>query len=187
MKKEFESKLQSGEEILFYEVVEVNKSSKQIGRSLLLFVILILFWWLFIAEIKNVMVLDFKFLLILVALCALTIAFIYGIIYNLFFKAKKKNNEYFVTNKRIALYNSKHGFIEKNIAEIEHIGIVREKNNYGDIIFNFYGDSLINQLKNSLCFESVQNPRKVVELIFSLNDKIHIYDDVPTVFGKKIK
>ena len=62
----------------------------------------------------------------------LTICLIYGLIYNTFIKYKNKNNEYFVTNKRIAIYNSKSGFRIENICDIEHIGIVREKNNYGE-------------------------------------------------------
>ncbi len=185
MKNEFINKLEENEKILFYGVSDVSKTNKQYGRFLLGFVVLLLFWILAIIGIKREEILNFKILIIFLTLSILTICLIYGLVYNIFLKYKKKNNEYFVTNKRIVLYNKK-GFRIENISNIEHIGIVREKNNYGDIIFNFYANNLIEQMKNGMSFEGVENPRKVVALISDINDGIHIYDDRPIVMGNKL-
>ena len=179
MCNEFINKLEKDEKILFHEFSDISKTSKQYCRFLLGFVVLLLFWILAINGIKNEGILKFKNLVIFVTLCILTICLFYGL------KYKKKNNEYFVTNKRIALYNSKNGLRIENISNIEHIGIAREKNNYGDISFNFYANNLIEQMKNGMSFEGVKNPRGIVATICEINNKIHIYDDRPTVMGKK--
>ncbi len=186
MKNEFINKLEENEKILFYGVSNVSKTSKQYGRFLLGFAVLLLFWILIIIGIKSGEILNFEILIIFLTLGILTICLIYGLVYNIFLKYKKKNNEYFITNKRIALYNSKNGFRIENISDIEHIGIAREKNNYGDISFNFYANNLIEQIKNGMSFEGVENPRKLVALISDINNRIHIYDDRPIVMGKKL-
>ena len=186
MSNEFINKLEKDEKILFHEFSDISKTSKQYCRFLLGFVVLLLFWILAINGIKNEGILKFKILVIFVTLCILTICLFYGLIYNIFLKYKKKNNEYFVTNKRIAIYNVKNGLRIENISDIEHIGIAREKNNYGDISFNFYANNLIEQMKNGMSFEGLKNPREIVATICEINNKIHIYDDRPTVMGKKI-
>ena len=186
MKNEFINKLEENEKILFYGVSDVSKTSKQYGRFLLGFAILLLFWILTIIGIKSEEILNFKILIIFLTLSILTICLIYGLVYNIFLKHKKKNNEYFITNKRIALYNPKNGFRIENISDIEHIGIAREKNNYGDIYFNFSSNNLIEQMKNGMSLEGVENPRKIVALISDINNRIHIYDDRPIVMGKKL-
>ena len=186
MKKELINKLDVDEKILFYGFSDVSKTSKQYCRFLLGFIVLLLFWILTIMGIQSNGILNFKILVIFLTLCILTICLIYGLIYNVFLKYKKKNNEYFVTNKRIALYNSKNGLRIENISNIEHIGIAREKNNYGDLSFNFYANNLIEQIKNGMSFEGVKNPREIVAAICEVNNKIHIYDDRPKVMGKNI-
>ena len=183
---EFINKLEKDEKILFHEFSDISKTSKQYCRFLLGFALLLLFWILAINGIRNEGILKFKILVIFGILCILTICLLYGLIYNLLLKYKKKNNEYFVTNKRIALYNSKNGLRIENISNIEHIGIAREKNNYGDISFSFYANNLIEQMKNGMSFEGVKNPRGIVATICKINNKIHIYDDRPTVMGKKL-
>lgn len=187
MKKEFINKLDVDEQILFHGFSNVSKTNKQYGRFLFGFFVLSLFWMLTIINIKNYSVLSFKILITFITLCILTICLIFGLIYNMFFKYKNKNNEYFVTNKRIALYNLKNGFRIENISNIERIGIFREKNNYGDIFFNFYANNLIDQIKSGMSFEGIENPRDVVTIICGINNNIHIYDDKPVVMGKKIK
>ena len=112
---EFINKLEKDEKILFHEFSDISKTSKQYCRFLLGFVVLLLFWILAINGIRNEEILKFKFLVFFVILCILTICLLYGLIYNLLLKYKKKNNEYFVTNKRIALYNSKNGLRIENI------------------------------------------------------------------------
>lgn len=186
MKNEFINKLDENEEILFYSVSSVDKTSKQYGRLLLGFITLLLFWILIIIGIKSEKILNFEILIVFLTLIILTICLIYGLVYNMFLKYKNKNNEYFITNKRIASYNSKKGLRIENISDIEYIGIVREKNNYGDIIFSFYANNLIEQMKNNMSFEGVENPRKIVDLIRNINNKINIYDDRPRVIGKRI-
>ena len=187
MCNEFINKLEKDEKILFHEFSDISKTSKQYCRFSLGFVVLLLFWILAINGVKNEGILKFKNLVIFVTLCILTIYLFYVLIYNVFLKYKKKNNEYFVTNKRIALYNPKNGLRIENISNIEHIGIVREKNNSGDISFNFYANNLIEQMKNGMSFEGVKNPRGIVTTICEINNKIHIYDDRPTVMGEKFK
>lgn len=187
MKDEFINKLDADERILFYGSSDVSKTSKQYSRFLLGFIVLLLFWILIIMIIQSEGILDFKIFAIFLVLCLLTICLVYGLIYNVFLKYKKQNNEYFVTNKRIALYDSKNGLRFENISDIEHIGITREKGNYGDIFFSFYANNLIEQMKNGMSFEGVKNPRDIVFTICDMNNKIHIYDDIPTINGKKIK
>lgn len=186
MNNEFINKLENDEKILFHEFSDVSKTSKQYGRFLLAFIVLLLFWALTIIGIQSNGILNFKILVIFLTLCILTICLFYGLIYNVFLKYKNKNNEYFVTNKRIAIYNSKNGLRIENISDIEYIGIAREKNNYGDISFNFYANNLIEQMKNGMSFEGIKNPREIVATICDINNKILTYDDRPTVLGKKI-
>ena len=186
MNNEFINKLENDEKILFHEFSDVSKTSKQYGRFLLAFIVLLLFWALTIIGIQNNGILNFKILVIFLTLCILTICLFYGLIYNVFLKYKNKNNEYFDTNKRIAIYNSKNGLRIENISDIEYIGIAREKNNYGDISFNFSSNNLIEQMKNGMSLEGVENPRKIVALISDINNRIHIYDDRPIVMGKKL-
>ena len=186
MKNGFVNKLEKNEEILWYGVSDNSKSNKQYGRFLLFFVILLLFWILIIIGINGKQISIFNIFIFLIILSILTIFLIYGLVYNIFLKHEKKNNEYFTTNKRIAIYNYKSGFRIENIFNIEHIGIVREKNNYGDILFHFCSNNLIDQIKTGMSFDGVENPRKIVELISHINNRVHIYDDRPTLMGKKI-
>ena len=82
MKNEFINKLEENEKILFYGVSDVSKTSKQYGRFLLGFAILLLFWILTIIGIKSEEILNFKILIIFLTLSILTICLIYGLVYN---------------------------------------------------------------------------------------------------------
>lgn len=186
IKEEFINKLDENEQLLFYGFSNVSKTSKQYGRYILGFVVVALFWTLEIIGIKNEGRINFDVVLIIIVLCVLTLGLIYGFVHNVLLKYKSNNNEYFVTNKRIATYSSKSGFKTKKISDIECVQILREKNNYGDIILNFSADSLIQKMKNVMSLEGVENPRKIVELISNINKNIPIYDDRPTIMGKKI-
>ena len=186
MKEQFDKYLQQDEEILFHGFFDVSKTSKQYGRLILAFSVMSLFWVITIIGIKSDGLIDFAFLIILIVLVILTICLLYGFIYNTFLKYKKKNYQYFVTNKRIALFNPEKGFRIENISDIEHVSIAREKDNYGDVTFNFYSNSFYEQLTNWMSFEGVENPRKIVELISLLNKNINFYDDRPVIMGKKI-
>ena len=185
MEEEFITKLDKDERILFHGFSDVSKTSKQYFRFLLALLVLLLFFILNIIVIK-IFGATIEIVISFIILCILTISLLYGLIYNIFLKHVNKNNEYFVTNKKIALYNSKNGFKMGNISNIEHIGIVREKKNYGDLIFNFYANNLIEQMKNGIGFEGVENPRKIVTIICNINNNIHIYDDKPVIMGKSL-
>lgn len=186
MNNEFIQKLEEDEKILFYSMANVDKTSMQLGRLLFAIIVLILFWVLFGIGIKNEALLNYKIIVIFITLIILTITLIYGLVYNVYLKYNNKNNEYFITNKRIAIYNFKKGFEIRNLSDIEHIGIAREKDNYADIIFNFSNTNLIDKIRNTFSFEGVENPRKAIEIIIQQNKNIHFYDDRPTYIGKKI-
>ena len=53
-------------------------------------------------------------------------------------------------------------------------------------MFNFYSNNLIEQMKNGMSFKGVENPREIVAVICDINKNINIYDDRPTIMGKKI-
>lgn len=187
MKDEILKKLKEDEELLFYGVSDVSKTSKQNGRFLLAIVILIIFWICFIVVVRRQIRWDDRILASLLALIILTILVFYGIIYNNFLKNKNVNSEYFVTNQRIIVYNASVGFSIGNIFDISNISISREKNNYGDVLFILFRNSSNGEKSsNKICFEGVENPRKIVDIICNINSNIRIFDDRPTIMGKKI-
>lgn len=177
MKNEFIEKLENDEKILFHGFFDVSKTCKQYGRFLLGTIVLVFFWILFFLGAKRFGMLDFDIFCMLFVLILLTGCLIYGFLYNIFFKYKNMDNEYFVTNKRIALYDFKKELRIENISDIEHIGILRGKDNYGDLVFTFYDNNLYKQMKNGMSFEGVKNPREIVVRLFDINNRIRIYDD----------
>lgn len=187
MKNEITKLLENDEKLLFYGKAHVSKTDKQYGRIILISVILMLFWKVILIGIKNGNIDVIGSIAMVFILILLTLGILYGLIYNMFLKYKNKYNEYAVTSKRVVLYTIKDGFRFENISDIEHIGIGREKNNYCDITFNFKADTLLNLIKNTMCFEGIENPREVVNQISEINSNIHIYDDIPTKNGEKIR
>lgn len=188
MEKEFITMLDKDEEILVHKYADVSKTSKQYKRFLLGFIVILLFGLLTIVGTKSsrAFSFDFRILMAFGVLIILAGCLLWGFFYNTFFKYKNKNNEYFVTNKKVALYNPKKGFRVENISDIVSIGIFREKNNYGDISFNFSAKDLIDQMKKVMEFEGIENPREIVSIICKINNKIHTYDDRPTIMGRKV-
>ena len=91
MKEQFDKYLQQDEEILFHGFFDVSKTSKQYGRLILAFSVMLLFWVLTIIGIKRDGLIDIGILIILIVLDILTICLLYGFIYNTFLKYKKKN------------------------------------------------------------------------------------------------
>ena len=61
----------------------------------------------------------------------ITIAVVYAFIYSAILIKKRENEVYYVTNKRIFVIKG-NKISEKNILDIEHIGISKEKNEYGN-------------------------------------------------------
>lgn len=76
--------------------------------------------------------------------------------------------------------------VSRKISEIERIGITNEKGKYGNLIFNFTSDSLLESVKSSIAFEGVENPRNIIESIIIENNTISVYDDKPKIMGRKI-
>ena len=76
--------------------------------------------------------------------------------------------------------------IIRDIKDIEYLGIIRVKNNYGDMVFNFKSDKLIEQIRNSISFNGIENPNNVASIIKKINPSIDFYDDKPTFMGNKI-
>ena len=60
MSNEFINKLENDEKILFHEFSDISKTSKQYGRFLLGFIVLLLFWTLTIMGIQSNGILNFK-------------------------------------------------------------------------------------------------------------------------------
>ena len=146
---------------------------------------LLFFWIVFINTLKKY---DFSFgiLVFLIILSGMSILIIYGFICNLFSKFSKIKLEYFVTDKKIAIHNSKTGFKSEDIANIKYVSISREKGIYGDIVFYFGGGSIKEQMKNKIVFKGAENPRMIIDVIEDINKNIHVVDDRISIFGNKI-
>lgn len=180
MKNEFE--LLDGEKIIYEgDCSNVKKTNKQYGRTIFTVLTIVAFWFIvFIALEQSI---NFSTILILLVLILITLCLIYAVIYNLFIKNKKNDEKYIITDKRIILV--KNGIIKNNfVNNIERIGILREKNNYSDLLFVFKDEDLMHQLKNNISFKGVYNSRIIVKELLKINNKFHIYDDKPTgMFG----
>lgn len=187
MKDEFLRELEEDEILLYNGRANVDKTSNQLFRFLLSFSVVICFIILSLVLAVNTNILSLNIVILFIILIILAFSLIYGFIYNICLKYKNRDNKYYITNKRIAVYSPKNGIRVGKISDLEHIGIVREKNNYGDIIFTFRGNSLVEQMKNNISFEGAENPRVITEIVSDNNKGIHIYDDRPTIFGDKIK
>lgn len=185
MNNEFIEKMEEDEKLLYHGKANVNETSMQLFRFILVFVVLAGFWLLVNLGMKNEGGLTLKGVVMYVFLSIITLAIIYAFIHNTLLKHAKNNNEYFVTNKRVAVYNPKNGLKEGYIENIEHLGINREKSNYGNIVLNFKGSNLLEQIKSSITFDGIENPRRITQIIIDINENIHVYDDRPTVMGKK--
>ena len=185
MKQEFEKQLGFSEKIYFYGVSNVRKTNNQLGRILLGFIIVLIFFMIIIFDLKENSKIDYQYVVICIILFIITILLIIRVIYDVILRFKRDNDEYFITNRRIALYNLKKGFIIRDISSINQIGVVKEKNNQGDLIFHFVSDYLLKQVKNTINFHGVLNPREIIEFISSINKNVQVYDDKPTIMGKK--
>lgn len=170
MKEELLTHLMEGEELLFYGKSDVSKTAKQYGRFLIFIVVLSITWFL-------TLYFEAKSLILYLFLIFMTGFILYGLIYNTFLKYKSKNNEYFVTNKRVILYNPKKGFRGESIGNILGMQLVRVKGDYGDITFNFIGNTILEAMQNGMMFEGVKNPQEIVDAIRELNDNINYTND----------
>lgn len=114
----------------------------------------------------------------------------------MFSKNKYKNEVYFITNKRIIKYDYQNKLIYKNISDIEQIQISREKNGYGDLVFEFItkddivvlnsernlkelASNLKTMIKATIGFSGIENARNAVKIITNINPRITITYDKP--------
>ena len=175
--------LLDGEKIIYeFDGSNVKKTNKQYGRIFFALLVIVSFWFGAFVVLRQSI--NINTIIIILILLLITISLLYGIIYNMFIYNKSKDEKYFITNMRIILIKDdeiKFGFIN----DIERIGILREKNNYSDILFVFSDSDLIKQSKNSICFKGIYNCMNVVDDILKNNNKIHLFDDAPTgIFGR---
>ena len=166
------------EKIIFKSLAKPQKCSKQIGRWLLVIIILsLLFYFYTLGHLTGLL----NFLLLL-TFGVLFIAVFYGLIYNLFIH-DNKNKKYLYLLTEQHLIMAKDSIIIKNeeINNFNMIQICREKNNYGDVIlFKVNYNNIANNLfpkQNKIELLGVENPRGLVDLILKINPNIYVYDD----------
>ena len=136
--------LENNETILYESIANVRKTNNQTFRFIIAVGTLIIFWGLFIIGVKNDYINFLNIIIFIITLIIISLGLLYGILYNLIIRYTHKNNKYFVTNERIISYNPKKGFKAKIISDIEHLGITREKDNYGDLTFSFMKTVFLN-------------------------------------------
>ena len=88
MEKEFIAMLEKDEEILVHKYADVSKTSKQYGRFLLGFIVILLFGLLTIVGTKSsrAFSFDFRILMAFGVLIILAGCLLWGFFYNTFFK-----------------------------------------------------------------------------------------------------
>ena len=166
------------EKIIFKSLAKPQKCSKQIGRWLLVLLILgLLFYFYTLGHLTGLL----NFLLLL-TFAVLFIAVLYGLVYNFFIHdSKNKNYLYLLTEQHIII--AKDSIIIKNekIINFKMIQICREKNNYGDVIlFKVNYNNIANNLfpkQNKIELLGVESPRELVNLIHNINHDIYVFDD----------
>lgn len=178
--------LEQDEQILYESSTHVDKTDMQLGKIFIFLLVMIFFW--IIAILANTLV----FLVVIIFIICL----IYAFIYNVFSKNKYKNEVYFITNKRIIKYDYQNKLIYKNISDIEQIQISREKNGYGDLVFEFItkddivvlnsernlkelASNLKTMIKATIGFSGIENARNAVKIITNINPRITITYDKP--------
>ena len=165
------------EEIIWQGTSQPNKSSKQLGRFIILFLVLALFWFLnvkFIIGGPLIFVIPFN--LVLIILC---IALLYGFIYNLFFHSKTFGYEYIITKDKLRITNKGKIIKEELINNCNYASLIREKKSYGDLIFKS------SKKENDIVFIGIKNPQEVLELVLKINNKLYITNDKITFSLKK--
>ncbi len=196
VKKKFEGMLEEDEKILISSKSNVSKTDMQLGRIFLMALFLLCtIYGLFYAYKHGG---DFDIIIAAVVILFIVLI-LYAFLYNTVLKYKHKDEFYFVTNKRFVKYSEKTGFNFRYIKDIEHIGIVREKNNYADLDFSFVSMKELNKLndsknisnlaniiilmkdasKTNMSFSGVEDPEYIVSVITGIKSDIHIYDDKP--------
>lgn len=176
--------LENDEKILAEGQSNPNLVDKQYSRMILIGIVLVILWIVSIINYTDVEV-EKRTPGFIVITFLMTIAAVYAFIHSTILIKKRENEVYYVTNKRIFIVKE-NTISEKNILDIEHIGISKEKNEYGNIVFSFYGNSLYESTIKTMSFIGIHYPRKIVQTITEINNKIHVYDDKPQgIFAEK--
>ena len=182
--------LEKEEKIIYELKANINKTNKQILRWIFLFIILIIFGYI-IYRFKETI--PFAFVL---GYVIITIFSIYGLIYIIFIYSKNKNNKYILTTKRVIAIDHSANVSFCYINDISFAQICKEKNNYGDLILHKinsnYNPTKILKSKlfmqndsSHIDFLGIENPRKVLDNILSINNNIYVFDDhIKTIFNK---
>lgn len=148
---------------------------KQYSRMKLMGIVLVIIWIVLIISYKEKSNMETTGFIVITFL--ITIAVVYAFIYSAILIKKRENEVYYVTNKRIFIVKE-NTISEKKILDIEHIGISKEKNEYGN---NLYESTI-----KTMSFVGIHDPRKIVQTITEINNKIHVYDDKPQgIFAEK--
>ena len=138
-------------------------------------IVLVIIWIVLIISYKEKSNMETTGFIVITFL--ITIAVVYAFIYSAILIKKRENEVYYVTNKRIFIVKE-NTISEKKILDIEHIGISKEKNEYGN---NLYESTI-----KTMSFVGIHDPRKIVQTITEINNKIHVYDDKPQgIFAEK--
>ena len=189
--------LEENEEVIYKSKANPDKTSMQLFRFVMLALVLAVFYYgfFFTDAVRNA-----GWPLGVAVLLILTGFTIYGLLDAILLKHRRKNEKYYITNKRVILIDrGKHKVEFNNIADIEFIQIGREKGEYGDIIFAFDIDltnedvqsvvvAIYQLIAKKIAFSGVQNPRKVAEIIKTYHpnpDLVHVVDD-KIKFGRTI-
>lgn len=176
--------LQKEEEILYSGNANPSKTTKQIFRLILGYILMVLFLFITIKYIENKSILEY-FIILLEIIMIIFLTF--GLFNKVILNFRHKNNKYYITNKRIIKLYSKNKIKFGNIFELKAVAVIKQKNNYADLDIIFDGKNLYDISKKAICFEGVENPKEIIKIILQINDKIIIEDDSPIFMGKKIK
>ncbi len=168
IKEQFINSMESDEQLLYYNVASINKGSSILGKYLAKFLtLLIVFLLIILASSNSVLRLILIFLLGI-----FTVILIFRFYKNFNSNEKIINNEYFITNKRVALFSSKTGFRAESIFNIKFLGVIKKKNNYGDLVINFNGKNFSEISRSAMKFDYIESLYKVAEVIFGVNPNI---------------
>lgn len=168
IKEQFVNSMESDEQLLYYNTSSINKGSSIIVKYLLKFFALFIVFLLIILVSSNSVI-----RLVLILLLGIFTVILVLNFYKAFTSNEKIiNNEYFITNKRVALFSSKTGFRAESIFNIRFLGVIKKKNNYGDLVINFNGKNFTEISRSAMRFDYIESPYKVSEVIFGVNPNI---------------
>lgn len=174
------------EQILYKGAAVPKKSSKNILGSVVILIYLIsLLLALIDINTFNFIGLIMQNVIIIVIVCLILVVTICNLIYTLFLKNNKINNQqYFITNQRAIIYSKKNteykiGYLN----EFDDFVVNNEKNNIGDVYMKSIPESNYNLFKHLfkpdknnmsvIVFEAVENPHQILEMVKTQRIKLN--------------